>query len=241
MKLKAAEQTILISPTGFMSINLTPSPLKSYVGKFFSLTIAWAIDSSPVGLGNVSVKWGDASTSVFTNITSGTIPPGCSHAYTTAATFTITVDLYDQNSGLSGTKTTTVQVAALLTQTFTSDKTTGLVPLAIAFTCLPQGGYLNYTWTLDPGDGDPIYSGTRTAGGSFTQIHTYNKPGTWTARMNVTDSLGVTSIYAIDLVSGIVSWINNLSNAQKAVLVVTAIAGVGSAAYAIKRRKRSRY
>jgi PKD repeat protein len=105
--------------------------------------------------------------------------------YGSVGTFTVTAEVYDSTSGEYGKGSTSVQIAAELTTTFTADKTSGGVPLTVTFTFSMSGGYTPYTWSLDPGDGTTPYSNP-----ASPKSHTYTKVGTYTAILNVSDALG---------------------------------------------------
>lgn len=109
-----------------------------------------------------------------------------------------------------------------LTVTFSADKTSGPVPLAVTFSCGASGGVLNYTWTLDPGDGSAPYSGTRTAEGTWTQAHTYNTGGAFTAVLTVTDALGASIASRLQVGAGvpIIDWLPLLGVAVPLVVII---------------------
>jgi len=194
--------TITASPGAALTVTVTPSPTKGYVGTVFNVTAAWTpVSGVPPGY-SVVYDWGDGTTNSF-NPGSGTPQYTANHQYNSAGTKTIKVTVTDLGTGGSGSGTNTVTVATALTATFTADKTSGTVPLTVTFTVNIQGGYPNYTYSIDPGDGSTPYKGTRTAVGSFTQAHTYTKTGTYTAKCTVDDALGATSSSLISIGAGV--------------------------------------
>jgi hypothetical protein len=101
----------------------------------------------------------------------------------------------------SGAQSMTITVP--LVAAFSADRASGPVPLAVTFSCGASGGVLNYTWSLDPGDGSAPYGGTRTAEGTWTQTHTYNVRGVYTATLTVTDALGTTTSSMVQVGAGV--------------------------------------
>jgi PKD repeat protein len=173
--------TVTAAPT----LTVTASPTTGIVGKtVFSLTIAW---SPPNPEFIMRVDWGNGIVEEYSFYDA--ISPMTwitQMIYRQAGTFTITATM----PGVASATTVVTVITEELTITFASDKTSGPAPLAATFTCGATKGQLPYAWTLDPGDGSSPYSGTRTAEGTWTQGHTYNKVGTFTAKLTVTDALG---------------------------------------------------
>ena len=125
-----------------------------------------------------SFNWdfGDGETSTDQNPT---------HTYTTAGTYTATVEVVDS---LGGSITSTQQITVHPTSgtVCAASKESGTVPLTVDFTSTPNGGVLPYTYDWNYGDG--------TAHGTTQNpSHTYTVAGTYTYSVTVTDNIGQTA------------------------------------------------
>jgi len=194
------ERTLTITTTGVLTITVTPSTPRSYVDQRIEIHVTG--DGMAVGPFDVRVDWGDGVVDSFYE-PMGFIDWRYSHTYGAAGTYTITVTVTDETTLAEGSGSATQEIRAVLTVSLSADKTTGPVPLTVTFTCEARGGYLNYSWTLDPGDGSAPYSGTRTAEGTWTVTHTYTKVGTFTAKLTVTDAVGGTLSAEVSLGPGV--------------------------------------
>jgi PKD repeat protein len=110
------------------------------------------------------------------------------HRYLAAGNYTATVTATDPDGA---TATATVQVSVSGNRapsvTLTANPQSGTAPLRVRFTADgtdPDGGSLRYSY--DFGDGSPAETGRR-------PTHTYAQPGTYTARVTVTDRQGATA------------------------------------------------
>ena len=111
------------------------------------------------------------------------------HTYTKNGTFTATVTATDR-AGATGTATVAVTVGnpsggQAPTVQVAADRTSGGAPLRVGFSAAgrdPDGDAIMYTWEF--GDG-------ATAGGPNV-THTYTAPGSYTAKVTVTDAGGKT-------------------------------------------------
>jgi len=108
-----------------------------------------------------------------------------SHTYSAAGTYTATLTVTDSAAPANtATSTVTIKVSAVgspLTATASALPTSGQVPLNVSFTGLASGGTPPYSYSWNFGDG----SATSTA---QNPAHTYSNPGTYTAKLTVTDS-----------------------------------------------------
>lgn len=195
------ERTIIITPTpGVLTVSVT-GPTHGYVGRMQTFTAVWESIYYPW---TVVWDWGDGTPKE--TYTAPEAPEDIrSHYYNIPGTFTVTVTVTSNATKISetGSGTATITIAVGLSATLTADKTSGPVPLAVIFTCGASGGFLNYTWTLDPGDGLAPYSGTRTVGGSWNQAHTYMQAGAFTAKLTVTDALGASLFTEAKVYAGV--------------------------------------
>jgi PKD repeat protein len=176
------------------------SPTKGYVGTGFTLFVT--VPSNAIPPIGATIKWGDGTTSYATITIPGSTTNVGGKTYSAAGTYTITVDLSDA-AGQTGSATTSVQVAAVLSATLTSDKTSGNVPLTVTFSGTISGGYTPYSWKLDFGDGSTPATGT---GATVSASHTYDKPGTYTATLEATDALGSSYTTRLSIAAGAVDW-----------------------------------
>lgn len=234
-------KTLVIVPTGVLNITLTPRPIKGYSGVTnFYVDVDWKVDGIPGGYADIFIEW---ETGIIFEERLSVSPPQTfgPYAYGSNGIKTIIVTISDLVHGIMmQEKTVTVEIVDILSVTFTSDKNAGPVPLVVTFTNNPVGGFLGYTWTLDPGDGSAPYGGSRPAAGAFTQVHTYNKIGTWTATLKVTDALGATYLIAIPVIGDLLTQIKQKWDAlpgwQKGIVTVGIVVGIG-AVYLLKNRR----
>jgi probable HAF family extracellular repeat protein len=176
------------------------------------------------GTGGYSFEW------TFGEEGPGATGAVVSHAYQSTGDFTATVTVRDSVGG-SGEDSVTVTVAHLIVTaepTATSVETGQAVP----FEATATGGAGEYTFTWDFGDG--------TTGEGANPSHTYDRAGTFTPTVTVTDAQGVrneTSLAAITVHDapffGLLG--RNMPFLIGAVLLIVAAAGV---AVAVARRKR---
>ena len=115
---------------------------------------------------------------------SGQNPPPVT--YSTDGTFSVTLVVSDGLSSSSTTHTVTVTLPPGPVAGFTASPTSGVGPLNVSFADTSTGTIA--TWAWDFGDGD-------TFTGPTPPTQTYN-PGSWTAKLVVTDSLGQPSTAA---------------------------------------------
>jgi PKD repeat protein len=150
------------------------------------LTVQFSAAGSDPDGDTLSYAWsfGDGGTSFLQNP---------SHTYTTAGTYTATVTVSDGRGG-SDTDTVAVTVGNRTPSVvLTATPTSGKAPLTVTFTASgsdPDGDALTYRY--DFGDG------TKPATGASVS-HRYTKPGTFIAKVTVTDSGGATSTAQIEI------------------------------------------
>lgn len=218
--------TLGITTTGVLTVIVNPDRTQWYVSNNTSASIGW----SPVSGSSCTlvITWGDGATETKTVQTPGSHV----HKYAAAGTYTVTAKVTDNGTLATGTGSASHQVANDLTLGLTSDKTSGVIPLAVTFTISYANGYTPYTATLAYGDG---VTDTLTAPG--TKSHSYTAVGTYTATLTVTDALGtITSASVLTDVWGtIVDRWNALTPVQKALCVVTIIGGIGFVAWKYKK------
>jgi len=195
------EKTVTITTTGVLEVTVTPDPSRGYVGTTFIFTVNWTPPPPMIPPGcEVSIDFGDGTT----DSRSGVGPPVTfTHKYASARTYTVRASVRDLYTGATGSDATSVEVRPVLTVAFDATPKSGPIPLEVTFSCEARGGYLNYAWTLDFGDGTPPASGTRTAEGAWTVRHTYERVGTFTAKLTVTDALGASLEAEISILGGV--------------------------------------
>jgi PKD repeat protein len=217
-------RTVTITTTGALTVTVTADRSKYYVNRSFVFTVNWTPAPSMIPPGcKVSIAFGDGAS----DSRDGVGPPiTFTHSYSSTGTKTVTASVTDNYTGATGSASTTVEVVSELTATFTADKTSGNVPLAVTFNFSMSGGVTPYTWTLDFGDGSGVLTNP-----SSPQSHTYTKVGTYTAKLTVTDALGASASLPVTVAAGVappVEWLP--------VAVVAAALGLGG--YFVYRQLR---
>ena len=180
-------QSKQITVLGVIVVTVTAPP-QAYEGIPLTVSASWDTAAGPF---DGVYYWGDGASDLI-NTTLKSISK--THIYAVAGNYTVKVVVQDRNTGAQGEKTAPIQIATKLSATLQPSPATGDAPLPVSFSIGINGGYLNYVWSLDPGDGSSPYSGTRSAAGTFTQAHTYTKTGTFTATLTATDALGATAV-----------------------------------------------
>ena len=180
-------QSKQITVLGVIVVTVTAPP-QAYEGIPLTVSASWDTAAGPF---DGVYYWGDGASDLI-NTTLKSISK--THIYAAAGNYTVKVVVVDRNTGAQGEKTAPIQIATKLSATLQPSPAAGDAPLPVSFSIGISGGYLNYVWSLDPGDGSSPYSGTRSAAGTFTQAHTYTKTGTFTATLTATDALGATAV-----------------------------------------------
>lgn len=191
------EKTATILATGVLTVNVT-MPSKGYAGVAMTLSASW--DTGAVGPFRGSIVWGDGTSEDFST-TSKSISRN--HTYGTSGSYTAKVSVSDEYTAAGGTGSASTTIKVVLSVLLSASPSSGVIPLPVTFTCSAAGGYLNYSWSLSPGDGSSPYSGSRTSEGPWTQSHTYTKVGTFTAKLTVTDALGAAVYKSVVTLAGI--------------------------------------
>jgi len=165
-----------VTKTGFITVSTSSSaPVASFVPAVTSGTIPMTVQfvdtstNSPTGW---VWSFGDGSTSSEQNP---------SHTYTTAGTYTVTLTV--TNTGGSNTITRTGIITVYYTLpivSFTSNATSGTVPLAVGFTDTSANSPTSWYWYF--GDG-----GTST---SQNPTYEYTDAGTYSVSLTATNSAG---------------------------------------------------
>ncbi len=179
-----------------LAVQVVPSPTTGYVGDTFIFDVSW----SGEGPFDVTISYGDGTSDSVSEVTWTSY--SFSHVYSSSGTMYVDVTVIDLYTGIRDTGSTSVTVLAPeLSVTFTADKTTGPIPLNVTFTISISGGVPPHTWSLNYGDGTGT-SGTLSSAGTFTKIHTYDKVGTFTAVLAVTDSAGASAVKRGEIYAG---------------------------------------
>ncbi len=115
-----------------------------------------------------------------------------SHTYTTPGTYTATLVVTDDGGIESAPRQFTVVVSDALQAVIRTNRTEGAGPLAVHFDAtetlgLADGDFLNarFVWDFDVTDTDP--TGVYEHGEGFVASHVFERPGTYTVRLTVTD------------------------------------------------------
>jgi PKD repeat protein len=197
---KTASVTITVS--GVIPVTVTLSPKRGYTPL---QTVRLAADWSGwplAGPFNLHIAWGDGAVSDIYGITSKSYTT--SYNYTTVGDFTATATVTDTATSATGSGSDTVSIAAPLSVTLSADPTSGNVPLSVVFTMGVSGGFYPCSYTLDFGDGTPAESGTKVGPGSVVfGAHVYSKVGVFTAVATVTDALGATTVFGLQIGAGV--------------------------------------
>jgi len=191
-----ATQTKQVTVTGALIVSVAAPP-KGYTGIAITANANWAGSNGPF---DGVFHWGDGAYSII-NTANKSISK--THTYASAGTYTIRVEITDRNTNARGEDTDTIQIAAKLSATLSPSPSSGDAPLPVSFSIGINGGYPAYSWSLNPGDGSPSYSGTRLTPGTITKAHTYSKVGTFSAKLTVTDALGASMVTETSIMSGI--------------------------------------
>ncbi len=162
---------IVVSPS------LVPSASASSTRGDAPLSVAFT-GGSTGGRAPYSYTWtfGDGLVSASQNPT---------HVYTGAGTYTATFSVLDANLVRVSAAGLTIIVQPQLAAADSGLPNAGEAPLPVAFTSNPAGGTAPYSYAWTFGDG-----GTST---SASPSHTYTAVGVYTARLTVTDAVGVTA------------------------------------------------
>ena len=103
-----------------------------------------------------------------------------SHTYNQTGNYTVSLTISNSNGSKTETKTNYIFVGSGVIADFTADKTVGPSPLAVKFTDKSSGNPTTYSWNF--GDG--------TTSSEKNPSHTYNKTGTYTVSLTVSNEFG---------------------------------------------------
>src|SRR5207244_990939 len=175
----SAQTSITISGTT-LTVSFTTAPTTGTVGTAVSFTASASGDTAPY---TFSWSFGDGTAKVA----GGTANPNTqSHTYNAKGTFTVKVNATSAN-GKFATASSTITIAPLaLTVSFTTAPTTGTVGTQVSFTAQASGGTAPYSFSWSFGDGTAKVAGGTT--NPNTQTHTYATKGTFTVKVNATDT-----------------------------------------------------
>ena len=169
--------TALAADTGYIEVGAIPVPDFSGTplrGKA-PLTVSFTDESHKGALSeNPTYLWdfGDGQTSTQAgNVT---------HTYTKTGNYTVSLTMKNSYGSNIETKRNYIYVGDGVIADFTADKTTGPAPLAVKFTDKSSGNPTKYSW--DFGDG--------TTSSEKNPSHTYNKTGTYTVKLTVSNEFG---------------------------------------------------
>jgi len=174
----AAQATVDVSPTLTASDSVSPGSGTA------PLPVAFTANTSG-GKAPFSYRWafGDGATSISQNP---------AHSYGVPGTFTVSLMVTDANGSVVPVAPLTVNVAAgPLVASAASATSSGDAPMAAALSGSLTGGTPPYTFAWNLGDG--------TTSSQSSVNHTYTSAGSYSARLTVTDSHGVTSQASVQL------------------------------------------
>lgn len=174
---------ITISVGGELTVTVTPTPSSGYVDKPFSIRVRAVGWVGPAPL-HIEITYGDETSEVKDVIGDNWT---FTKTYTSVApTRTITANCRDLQTNKTGSGSASVTIKEQLTiPSFDASPKTGDAPLTVTFTFSMSGGYTPYTWTLEPEPGVSYPNPTS------PKSHTYQKRGTYTAKLTVTDAQGL--------------------------------------------------
>jgi len=163
---KSVSQTITVIPPPALSASFTYSPSSPVAGQ--------AIQFTDTSTGNpTSWLWnfGDNTTSTSKNP---------SHAFTTAASYTVTLTATNSSASKSASQTINVLPASTLTASFTYSPSSPVAGQVVYFTDTSTGSPTSWQWNL----GDGATSTTR------NPSHAYTTAASYTVTLTVTNSSG---------------------------------------------------
>jgi PKD repeat protein len=185
------------------------SPYQSLEGNVVRAKTSYAVafDAADVGtnsgLGTASHD-PDGSISQYAwdfdgNSTTDATGAQVNHTYTTAGTYTATLTVTDDDGHESAPETLDIIVSDSLDAVVQASRTSGVGPLSVHFDAtetlgLADGDLINarFAWDFDLTDTDS--NGVYERGEGMVATHVYEAPGTYTARLTVTDVDGSTSV-----------------------------------------------
>ncbi len=165
--------------------SFTVTPSSGYTSTNFTFDASASTDAQdPAPLVQVRWKWNYSGTDLWD--TAWSTSKIVIHRYPTVGTYVVRLQVRD-TTGLTNNTTAPVSVSSVplvvtITVNITSDRTSGVAPLVVAFTGSASGGKSPYNYSWDFGDGGTSYVSGPT--------HTFTSVGNRTVRLTVTDSQG---------------------------------------------------
>lgn len=186
------DKSIPVTVSGVLTVVVSVIPAQGYVTTSFYVGVG--VDAGFLGPATVWVAYGDGPAIQYRESVGSSWT--YYHTYATPGTYQVRAHVDDDGTGMSGDSDPNdpyarAEVRSVMAVTFTADKTSGNVPLAVTFTIGISAGYDPWNWTINYGDGSTPESGSAIpAGVPFTRSHTYTKVGSYTATLTVIDALG---------------------------------------------------
>src|SRR3989441_1017844 len=161
--------------------NLAPQTSLSYAPTHPMVGNSISFNSTATGgISPYTFSWNFGEST--SNVRGGTsLPNTVTHTYTSAGTYTVTVNATDTN-GKIGSASATVTVAAPLAVTI-SGPSSGIVGTSVSFSAAASGGSSPYSFSWNFDDGTNLATGS-------TASHKYAVAGSHTVRVNATDAKG---------------------------------------------------
>ena len=165
-----------VTKTGYITVSAVSVPVASFTSNVTTGSIPLTVGFTDAST-NTPTAWswsfGDGSTSTEENP---------SHTYTAAGTYAVTLTATNYGGGNSVTSTGYITATAAIdpVASFTSNVTTGSIPMSVGFTDTSTNSPTEWTWTF--GDGDYSYA--------ENPSHEYTEAGTYTVTLTVTNDAG---------------------------------------------------
>jgi PKD repeat protein len=172
---------------GLTGVSFTQTETSGTLPIPITFTTTWTYAGAPGAPVTLTYNWGDGTPD--TVVSNATMPDNTTHTFDLSGDHTVTVTATD-SCGNSETFSRVIQileppVLTVTTQTLINGVlgTSGLSPLTVNFSSVPQGGVAPYTflWNFDDG----------TTSTEQNPIHTYTTPGPYHVVLTVTDNYPV--------------------------------------------------
>lgn len=169
-----------INEIGIYTSQLPPEPVAGFEANVTADRIPLAVRFNDTSTANPTTwawDFGDGTTSIEQNP---------EHLYTKPGTYTVRLTVKNIAGTASETKTgyITVREAVLPTADFTVNATSGEAPFAVEFTDISSGKPTEWEWEFGDGAISTMQS----------PVYTYEVPGTYTAKLTVKNSKGLTTV-----------------------------------------------
>jgi len=165
-----------VTKTGYITVSAVTVPVASFTSNVTTGAIPLTVGFTDAST-NTPTAWswsfGDGSTSTEENP---------SHTYTSAGTYAVTLTATNYGGGNSVTSTGYITATAAINPvaSFTSNVTTGTIPMSVGFTDTSTNSPTDWTWTF----GDGYYAYTE------NPSHEYTEAGTYSVTLTVTNDAG---------------------------------------------------